>query len=341
MNRSVSQGHTRATLQNLAQQGFRIERRTKVPLLKIFSETTPDAAADAVQGDVPLRVSRGDQRIECSGAAQLETVALAADTGSIDVLAGLKSKSQQEVLTSLSAKSPEQQRANLLRMAENTVLPDNLAGQLAQWAGTEVDQVKINRVPDLGGMIPNEQELAELTEQARELKLDDDYLVDGCQARGHLRTDFLRDAGINRGKLFVKGRLRLTDAKLKKNEEGEVETAPIGWKFHTAPFALVETDEKTVEPRVWDPNVAKVLGAESEWLHPKDWLNSFGSKSPVTITVESEAKYSPHSLFTGSLSSTTRTAQEDDKAYKADAVEFRKEQLNLEQLLKQQQAEKD
>lgn len=319
-------------LQNLSGNGFLVKRRLPVPGLKLYREATVEDAAQDLSESRAIQLQKDELKVELGTAAQAESFARIADHGpaSLSTLSKMAPARRNAVVKGLSKLSSERQTANIQRMVENSVLPTNLAGQLAQWSGTENAKVSINRKPQLEGRIPDAEEMAQLSKKAEDLGAAPGYIIDGCQTRGHLQCNLLRDEGVNSSKIFAKGKLRVADAKLRELKDGTVGKGSVGWKYHTAPLVMVEPEPGAeVEPRVWDPNLARATKADSEWFHPKDWISSFSVNGEVEIGVESDSKYTPYSLLPMPFSWTTNTAKRDLKAFNAEAKDFQDSQQTL------------
>lgn len=330
--------HSSPSLSSLSGRGFKLKRHSRLPGIKTLGESTPEEATEVLEsGRSGVRVQKGKLKVDLHSTQAADSMALVLDSGEESVLSlsQMRPAQQTAVVKGLSGLSPKRQVANIQRMVKNTVLPSDLAGQIAQWSGTDKVTVDINREAQLNGRIPDAQELEALSEKAKDNGADPDYIINGCQTRGHLNCGILRDQGINSSKIFAKGKLKIPGAKLKQSDDGTVKEAAVGWKYHTAPLVMVENEAGKVEPKVWDGNLARATGAESEWFHPSDWLGSFESKGDLKISVESDKRYTPYDLITLPLSMTNRTAREDNKAFNAEAKEFHAKQHTLEQLLKE------
>lgn len=101
-----------------------------------------------------------------------------------------------------------------------------------------------------------------------------DYLHDGCFDRAHEFSLIAKEHGIEMGKVFLSDKnevAALYPKEWKTKKDPPVPVGFVGWRYHVAPYVLVEKEGK-LTPFVFDVGVAKKAKALEEWksdLHPK------------------------------------------------------------------------
>lgn len=101
-----------------------------------------------------------------------------------------------------------------------------------------------------------------------------DYLHDGCFDRAHEFSLIAKEHGIEMGKVFLSDKnevAALYPKEWKESGEPPVPAGFVGWRYHVAPYVLVEK-EGELTPFVFDVGVAKNAKPFDQWksdLHPK------------------------------------------------------------------------
>ena len=107
-----------------------------------------------------------------------------------------------------------------------------------------------------------------LFDQAKQMKdIAWNYKTDGCYARAHLVARRFEAQGIDVGKAWIAGDLKVPEENL-------------SWIFHTAPIVYVEDKKGNIERYVIDPSLAKNVVTVNQWSS----LMKKGVLGPDTIT---------------------------------------------------------
>jgi hypothetical protein len=291
-------------------EGFLVRKRSSLPLLKTYSEATPQEAGQALESgrQAPVRVEKDGHQVvlEDLGAARslLSVYEGSQDSVPLDGLARLDGATQARVLKSFDKMSVSDRRSQLKLMAEHTVLPGDFGSQLAQ--ALQIDPALVSAKPEhrLNGRIPKESELAQVVDHAQDMGIDFGYLESGCNARAHALCDAVRNEGMNSSKLFVHGKLKAEGQK--------------PWRYHVGTVVFVDTDDGGVEPRVLDPGLSKAP------IHPAEWVKKFWTNGkPIEIDSTSDRHYSNRTLVDLPFDWNLKTAWEDIKFYNNVAEESR------------------
>lgn len=109
--------------------------------------------------------------------------------------------------------------------------------------------------------VVDEVQLPQILEFLRKLRISYVEDIDGCEQRAlKISYALFRDLGIKTGQVFVQGHIRL------KSRHIPLESAPINWGHHIAPFILLRDSKGRVTPRSLDLTLLPETAPLVDWL---------------------------------------------------------------------------